>query len=306
MNRTGYKIRHLIKRNARIVFVTAVCCAGMGCSRGDFTSVNRTVFTRPLGTSSTYRFVKQYFYFNPTGDTVFFRGAVACTVMTNGVTTSAWSDSVYIRVITQKEDSMVINNSTHLVTRQTYQQDTSAADLGSSEITRIFETTDKGVFQLAYEKGGALTFVDSAKQLVIPSPLDIGPLDPATSPNNCWRATLLIGFPFDDPAAGMKIFEGKSFAAKVMAINLADTPYIVNTTEYYDGVEIKSYYSIGSDGDNGDSAAIGDMEITDHYFNYYGLVNQFLVSSVRVHFPDGSSRVTKKTMYFARTGESPF
>jgi hypothetical protein len=279
---------------AGLLSVIGLLCAS--CDRGDVVSVNSATFTLAPGSNTKYQLSKRYFILYP-GDTAFLYGTVACTVITNGTLSSVRTDSVYYRTITKQEEFLTIGNARRLVSPQIYQQASSIPGLDSSSITRFFEQTSAAILQWAFLRDGKMVFTDKSRQMVMPNPLDIGSFGSINSPNNNWAASPLVLSPIED-VEGTKVFEGRSVATMIMAPDIHGMPYWVRDFHYFDGVEIKTYYTMNADSKN--FFITGSGVITSHYFTDIGLGDQFQNWSVYKCFPDGRTELTKKSVWFGR------
>ncbi|MBN2037849.1 MAG: hypothetical protein JW768_14000 [Chitinispirillaceae bacterium] len=288
-----------------VVSGTLFAAGTLLCSCDDWNmgSINEATFGLPDESNTPYLLSKRYFLLVP-GDTAFLYGTEACTVITNGVVTSVRSDAVYFRTITQKQETLSINGERHVVIPQLFQQSNEAASLAAASIVRYFEQDPHGVKQVAYSQGNDLCRLDSTRQTIMPNPLEIGSLGSVNSPRNNWAASPLIPCPIGD-VSGSVLFEGRSVASEVLALPAFGEPYVVRLYRYWDGMELKTYYTLNAthvaEGEH--VFIMGTIIVTSTYFADRGLVDQSQEWRIHRCRADGGREMLKKSVYLARGPE---
>ncbi|MBN1129279.1 MAG: hypothetical protein JXA71_09850 [Chitinispirillaceae bacterium] len=280
--------------------LSVICGLFSFCDSQTTRSINETSFDLPDQNNPVYLLSKRYFLLIP-GDTAFLYGTEACTVITNGEITSVRADSLYFRTITKKHELLFIDGKQHVVIPQIFQQDNDSTSLDGSSIVRYFEQSPTGIRQVAYARGDERHFPDSARQTIIPNPMEIGSFGSVSSPRNSWATSHLIPCPFEDTMAGL-LFEGRSVANKVLALTSSGIPYVVRRYPYWDGMELKTYYTLnGTRIEKGEHVfVVGTITVTSTYFVDRGLVDQTQEWRLHQCRADGEMMVTRKTIYLGR------
>lgn len=284
------------KKITEFVLIFSMLLLSAGCNNKEYVSGTDVLVTLPNGNNTIYKFAKRYFLLQP-GDTAQLYGTRVCTVVTNGIISSIEDDSLYFRRITLDDTTIFVNNTPHIVYPQLYHKSSSFDSLSQFTITRYFELTDSGIFQIAYEHYNTMQFLDKEIQKVIPSPLEIGSYDFVSS-GNTWRASPLIESPCAS-SNGTVWFIGQRVATCYLVSEKIDN------YDYYDGVTIKTYYSFnGEIYENNEPARLsGTIVITRNYFKDIGLVNELRILEAQKSFSDNGVQLTKERVYFSRGPE---
>ncbi len=261
----------------------------------------------PSDSGVIFKFTHRYFILVPQ-DTALFYGSRRCTTLVNGTITDLVDDSAYLRTITLDGQNIQIGDSTLFVIPQHYQQSNAFSKINSNTITRYFKMNDSIIAQVAFKEKLQMNPLAQEHQLFMPRSLIIGPYgwfqsDTTTIPiNHKWPVTPIITNHFLNKYTN-DIPVGFSVATQTIALQgQNDQPYFVNGNSYIDGIMVKTFYTLSHTSNERGMVVQtrGAVAITRTYFNFMGMIDQSMVSSIQRTFSDGTVELIRETIYVAR------
>lgn len=270
----------------------------------DTYSIGNNEFFIEENDNPRYQLSKRFYVVIPE-DTTLLCGTKVCSTFTNGVLQTSVSESSYVRIITQHEVTIHVNDTDFFVFPQKYHYANKQSKLGLEEITHYIIVKDSQIVQPAYSINGKMYQPDPLRRVVLYKPIEVGYYPDSTRKlNNCWPASPFVHTPKiikqDTP------FNGQSVAFKALSLADADPCYWVNNFGYKQGVEIKTYYPISYEylDINGPVRVVGTSTCTQSYFWDRGLIEQGFVTILQKQFSDGKIEIIKEIEYISRLKEA--
>lgn len=252
----------------------------------------------PDTTENQYFLKKRYFVLVP-GDTAFLCGIRVCTTFVDDIVDSCFTESVFVRTITQPERAVVVSDTTYFLRPQIYQQGRTRDVLTGDNEIRYFAKTDSGIYEPLCKTNGAVYVIDKRDRMFLPNPVVAGGVpDSLSSILHNWSAAPSIPAPEFIRKEGP--FLGYSIANRALGVM---SPYTVYNNSYKTGLEVTTYYVISHDfiESNGDVVRIfGELICRRAYFKDRGMLEQIVLSKVKKFYPSGSTVTIKDSTYIGR------